>query len=101
MQKTMILAAAVLAGVSVVAEEKALNDWENPAVNSINRMPAATYAVPLADATAATTFLSRRLRKASSSRMTTRPNGNARRAGISPWANRLPGVRRRFRRESE
>ena len=55
MQKTMILAAAVLAGVSVVAEEKALNDWENPAVNSINRMPAATYAVPLADATAALT----------------------------------------------
>ena len=55
MQKTMILAAAVLAGVSVVAEEKALNDWENPAVNSINRMPAATYAVPLADATAVLT----------------------------------------------
>ena len=55
MQKTMILAAAVLAGVSVVAEEKALNDWENPAVNSINRMPAGVYAVPLADVQSALT----------------------------------------------
>ena len=32
-----------------------VRDWENPAVNSFNRMPAATYAMPLADAKAALT----------------------------------------------
>ena len=32
-----------------------VRDWENPAVNSRNRMPAATYAMPLADEKAALT----------------------------------------------
>ena len=54
MQKTMAFAVAVLAGLSVFADGK-LNEWEDPAVNSINRLPARTYAMPLADEAAALT----------------------------------------------
>ena len=43
-------AVAVMASALSVA---ATHDWENPAVNSRNRMPAATYAMPLADEKAA------------------------------------------------
>ena len=38
---------------SCISQE--VNDWENPAVNSRNRMPARTYTVPLADESAALT----------------------------------------------
>ena len=44
--KTALTAVAVMASALSVA---ATHDWENPAVNSRNRMPAATYAMPLAD----------------------------------------------------
>ncbi|MBR1920731.1 MAG: beta-galactosidase, partial [Kiritimatiellae bacterium] len=43
--------AGLFAGGAVAAE--ATNDWENLAVNSINRLPARTYAMPLADEEAA------------------------------------------------
>ena len=45
-RKTALTAVAVMASALSVA---ATHDWENPAVNSRNRMPAATYAMPLAD----------------------------------------------------
>ena len=32
-----------------------MNDWENPAINSINRLPARTFAPPLATGEAALT----------------------------------------------
>ena len=44
-----MVAAVVLAGAA------ATNDWENPAVNSISRLPARTYSMPLADVRAALT----------------------------------------------
>ncbi len=44
-----LLAAALSGAMS------ATNDWENPAVNSINRLPARTYAMPLGDESAAFT----------------------------------------------
>ena len=40
------LAAAILVSAATAAEE--IHDWENPEVNSINRLPARTYAMPLA-----------------------------------------------------
>ena len=40
------LAAAIL--VSVATAEEKVHEWENTAVNSINRLPARTYAMPLA-----------------------------------------------------
>jgi beta-galactosidase len=49
-QFTMVAALAVC---SAFAAEK--NDWENPEVNSANRLPARTYAMPLADEAAAFT----------------------------------------------
>ena len=52
MQKKTMLALAMLAALPAVAQEKP-NDWENPAVNSINRLPPRTYAMPLADEQAA------------------------------------------------
>ena len=55
MQKTMVLAVAVLAGLSAAADTRAKNPWEDPAVNAINRLPARTYAMPLADDAAAFT----------------------------------------------
>ena len=47
MHKTMVLAAAVLAGLAAAADAQAKNPWEDPAVNAINRLPARTYAMPL------------------------------------------------------
>ena len=46
---TLTVVAAMVSTVSVAAT----HDWENPAVNSRSRMPAATYAMPLADEKAA------------------------------------------------
>ena len=46
-----IAAIACLAACGAFAAE--VNDWENPAVNSRNRLPARTYAMPLADEQAA------------------------------------------------
>ena len=40
------LAVAILASVATAADEK--HDWENLAVNSVNRLPARTYSMPLA-----------------------------------------------------
>ena len=58
--RTIALLAVSAAAMGLAAAQKqaggrasALRDWENPAVNSYNRMPAATYAMPLADAKAA------------------------------------------------
>ncbi len=45
----------LLAAVSVRAAGTAVNDWENTAVNSINRLPPRAYAMPLADVSAALT----------------------------------------------
>ena len=47
------LAAAIL--VSVATAEEKVHEWENTAVNSINRLPARTYAMPLAAETDALT----------------------------------------------
>ena len=55
MEKMLMIAAAVLTGISAVAAEAKPNPWEDPAVNSINRLPARTYAMPLADEQAALT----------------------------------------------
>ena len=45
---------AMLAAVSALGAFAAdRNDWENPEVNSVNRLPARTYTVPLADEAAA------------------------------------------------
>ena len=49
--KNLFLALAAAATLSVVAA----NDWENPAVNSINRERARAYSMPLADEKAALT----------------------------------------------
>lgn len=51
MKKIALLAMAVSCG-AYAAE---VNDWENPAVNSIGRLPARAYAMPLADEAAALT----------------------------------------------
>ncbi|MBR4259440.1 MAG: hypothetical protein IKQ17_10445, partial [Kiritimatiellae bacterium] len=45
----------VLAGLSAAADTRAKNPWEDPAVNAFNRLPARTYAMPLADDAAAFT----------------------------------------------
>ena len=42
-----IAVAIGLAACGAFAAE--VNDWENPAVNSINRLPARTWTVPFAD----------------------------------------------------
>ena len=49
MKKLIVIAA--MSAYSAFAADK--NDWENPEVNSINRLPARTYAMPLADESAA------------------------------------------------
>ena len=49
MKKLIVIAAMSACGA--FAADK--NDWENPEVNSINRLPARTYAMPLADESAA------------------------------------------------
>ena len=54
MNKTETIALAVLSA-TVLARGAELNDWENPQVNSRNRLPARTYAMPLADEAAAFT----------------------------------------------
>ena len=51
--RALAVAAAAVIGAAAFAEE--LNDWENPAVNSRNRLPARTYSMPLADEKAAFT----------------------------------------------
>ena len=53
MKTILPLAVAVAASVAFAADT--LPDWENPDVNSCNRMPAAAYAMPLADEGAALT----------------------------------------------
>ena len=57
MKKLIVLLAAVVlaAGVAVSEPKTSARDWENPAVNSINRLPPRTYAMPLADEAAALT----------------------------------------------
>lgn len=50
LRKTALTIVAAMASALSVA---ATHDWENPAVNSRSRMPAATYAMPLADSRAA------------------------------------------------
>ena len=47
--KVGIIVAAML-GVSLCIAQP--NDWENPAINSVNREPARTYSMPLADESA-------------------------------------------------
>jgi beta-galactosidase len=51
MQRIVIAAVAVIAAGGAFAAK--VNDWENPEVNSMNRLPACTYAMPLADESAA------------------------------------------------
>ena len=51
MKTFLPVAAAVAASVAFAADTPP--DWENPDVNSRNRMPAAAYAMPLADEGAA------------------------------------------------
>ncbi len=46
--KIETMTALALAASAAIAAERT-NDWENTAVNSINRLPARTYTVPLAD----------------------------------------------------
>ena len=48
--KRVVMAIGLAACGAFAAE---VNDWENPEVNSINRLPARTYAIPLADEQAA------------------------------------------------
>ena len=48
--KRMLVAIGLAACGAFAAE---VNDWENPEVNSINRLPARTYSMPLADEQAA------------------------------------------------
>ena len=60
MRNKIIMHFAAVCGcmLSVAASGAApsrVRDWENIDVNSLNRMPAATYAMPLADAKAALT----------------------------------------------
>ena len=48
-------AATLTAGTFLFAADEVRNDWENPAVNSINRLPPRTYSMPLANEAAALT----------------------------------------------
>ena len=45
----------LVAVLAFAARAEVTNDWENTAVNSINRLPARTYSMPLADEKAAFT----------------------------------------------
>ena len=49
----MMMVLAVSAGAAWAAEK--VPEWQDPAVNSVNRLPARTYAMPLADEAAALT----------------------------------------------
>ncbi len=53
MKKLLML--SVMTTVSALMADVARNDWENPAVNSINRLPPRSYAMPLASVEAAFT----------------------------------------------
>ncbi len=58
--KALLIAAAAVASTALYAADTAapaaaVNDWENPAVNSRNRLPARTFTLPLADEAAAFT----------------------------------------------
>ena len=53
---TLVLAAVALtAGIAVSAPKTSAREWEDTSVNSINRLPPRTYAMPLADEAAALT----------------------------------------------
>ena len=52
--RNMLLVAAMTAATAYCGKA-AVPVWENPAINSINRLPARTYTVPLADESAAFT----------------------------------------------
>ncbi len=53
--KPLALAGVIACVGGTWASTVVTNDWENPAVNSINRLPARTYAMPLATVEAALT----------------------------------------------
>ncbi|MBR2713685.1 MAG: DUF4981 domain-containing protein, partial [Kiritimatiellae bacterium] len=55
MRNISCLLAAALLAVNCPANDAAVPEWENLAVNSINRLPARTYSMPLADERAALT----------------------------------------------
>ena len=55
MKNISCLLAAALLAVNCPANDAAVPEWENLAVNSINRLPARTYSMPLADERAALT----------------------------------------------
>ena len=53
--RTLLATAALAAGFVSFAAEPTGKEWEDLAVNSLNRLPARTYSVPLADVSAALT----------------------------------------------
>ena len=53
--RSILLVAAMTAAAAYYGNLSAAPEWEDPAVNSINRLPARTYTVPLADESAALT----------------------------------------------
>ena len=53
--RSILLVAAMTAAAIYCGNLSATPEWEDPAVNSINRLPARTYTVPLADESAALT----------------------------------------------
>ncbi len=53
--KKLIVVTSLLAVATASVAEANKNDWENPSVNSIGRLPASTYALPLATLEAAFT----------------------------------------------
>ena len=53
--KRQVLLAAAVAVFHGFADEPKAPEWEDPAVNSLNRLPARTYAMPLGDESAALT----------------------------------------------
>ncbi len=55
MNKMGVASVAAVLSCAGALRAESLNDWENPAVNSINRLPARTYSMPLADEKAAFT----------------------------------------------
>ncbi len=54
MKKCLMMVGLVTIG-SALAADASLNDWENPKINSRNRLPPRTYAMPLASVDAALT----------------------------------------------
>ena len=51
--EALTLGILTIASVAAVLPVRGVEPWQNPAVNSINRLPARTYAMPLADESAA------------------------------------------------